>query len=1041
MDSKQRHDPADARLSNTSTEIHTAYQKSVEDINEHKVEVPECETILSVQGMTCASCVNSIESNIGGFDGVISIKVDLMTAQAAIRHISHTISTERLCEAIEDMGFDASVVTTKNVASLQQDKSGSGNAAAILGTEPIESWFSVEGMTCGSCIAAITALLQGMPGIVGADVQLLTGQAKIKHIPRDIGVREIANALTNAGYESAPLNADDGGGKDIVDPSTVALRNMEKHRRQAAIRFGTSLVFAIPMFIISMIIDMALPSSNSVAMEFHRKFFKDYSVSVICIFFIATAAQFTLGLYFYKHAYKSVFRAKSANMDVLIALGTTSAYIGSIVSVTTQNGGGEQFFETAVFLMTFVLLGRWLEAIAKGRTVSAVESLVKMQPEDALLVRAKDSSKDGDELEAISARSIQLGDLLQVNAGMRVPCDGVVVRGQSDIDESLLTGESIPVAKSESSIVTGGTLNLTQSFQMRATAINESSTLSRIVRLVREAQSSKPRIQEIADRVASRFVPLVVLAALVTFVAWIIAGATGGIEKGWLTVKSDMGGFGALANHSDEGSSGDRQMPYAIFSLLNAIGVLVIACPCALGLAAPTATMVGTGLAARFGILVKGGGATMEAASKVNIVAFDKTGTLTIGKPAVVDSFASTTFKDAENGDKFMSWLHGIIFKLEQMSSHPLATAICTHIRENNLTKDYSEDESELLGHTEIPGHGMQGTVCVPSEFSTVLGWPSSGDTEARLLIGKDVWIKEEECNMDAMLDIRTNWSSNGHTPVVVALIPATGPSSLGIAPAAFALADKVRPEAQDVVARLKKDKISVWMISGDHPAAANAIARQIGIDNVMAGVLPEQKSEMVRILQLHGNRYGSGSAFDTSRPKSGVSSFSDLELGKPGNSDAGSVPSRTSRLLRTLLPFWRHSSATKARVPRRAKVAMVGDGVNDAPALAQADVGIAIGSGTAAAMETAPALLMRSSLYSLLTLLLLSRVVFRRVKLNFMWASVYNIVCIPIAAGILYPAADRGLPPAVAGLLMIASSLTVMLSSLSLKLYREPKY
>ncbi|KAJ2475889.1 hypothetical protein IWW47_006424, partial [Coemansia sp. RSA 2052] len=330
--------------------------------------------------------------------------------------------------------------------------------------------------------------------------------------------------------------------------------------------------------------------------------------------------------------------AKTANMDVLIALGTTAAYVGSIVSVTIQKGDGEQFFETAVFLMTFVLLGRWLESIAKGRTVSAVEALVKMQPDDALLVHVQPDQAPA-VLESISTRMIQLGDLLQVNNGMRVPCDGVITRGQTDIDESLLTGESAPVVKSEGSPVTGGTLNISQSIQMRATAINESSTLSRIVRLVREAQSSKPHIQEVADRVASRFVPFVVLASLIVLIAWIAAGAAGRVKREWLDSKQAMGGFTSSSSSNDmSGMDGDEHgqepMAYGIFALLNAVSVLVIACPCALGLAAPTAIMVGTGMAARFGILVKGGGATMEAASKIDVVAFDKTGTLTMGKPA-----------------------------------------------------------------------------------------------------------------------------------------------------------------------------------------------------------------------------------------------------------------------------------------------------------------------------------------------------------------------------------------------------------------------
>ncbi|KAI8320461.1 hypothetical protein GQ54DRAFT_305531, partial [Martensiomyces pterosporus] len=545
--------------------------------------------------MTCASCVNSIERHIGGINGVSSIKVDLMTAQATVHHFEHVLPVEGLRVAVEDMGFDASVIAS---SALPDPNAAAGSGTgAILGEQPVDSWFSVEGMTCGSCVATITSLLSGLPGVVSADVQLLTAQAMVRHSPREIGVREIADALSDAGYQTSPLSADSGSGSKAVDPSAVALKNLEKHRRQAAIRFAWSLVFAIPMLIISMIIDMALPASNHVAQAFRRKVFQSYSVSVICTFFIATAAQITLGTYFYKHAYKSLVRARTANMDVLIALGTTAAYGGSIVSVALQKGAGEQFFETAVFLMAFVLLGRWLESIAKGRTVSAVEALVKMQPDEALLVRS--AAKDrADALESISARQIQLGDLLQVNNGMRVPCDGVVTRGQTEIDESLLTGESVPVPKTEGAAVTGGTLNLSQTIHMRATAINESSTLSRIVKLVREAQSSKPQIQEVADRVASRFVPLVVLASLIVFIAWVAAGASGHINPKWLSSKL-MGGLGGQPM-DDDGMGEQKLMPYSIFALLNAISVLVIACPCALGLAAPTAIMVGTGIAARF---------------------------------------------------------------------------------------------------------------------------------------------------------------------------------------------------------------------------------------------------------------------------------------------------------------------------------------------------------------------------------------------------------------------------------------------------------
>ncbi|KAJ2744697.1 hypothetical protein GGI20_002752 [Coemansia sp. BCRC 34301] len=1031
--------PAFARkghLSSDSTALRSPSQFSHDGVSTHNGNTPEeTETTLSVSGMTCASCVSGIERHLATLDGVSSVKVDLMTAQATVCHIGKQVTADILRAAIEEMGFDASVLSS--ATRHDQNSHAANSAALILGEQPVDSWFNVEGMTCGSCVATITALLTGLSGVISADVQLLTAQAVVKHRPRDIGIREIADTVSSAGYQTTPLDmSSDANGQLAADPSAMALQNLQKHRRQAAIRFAWSLLFSIPMLVISMIIDMALPASNPTAKLFHRKVFQQYSVSVICIFFIATAAQIILGAYFYKHAFKSLFRAKTANMDVLIALGTTAAYVGSIISVTMQKGDGEQFFETAVFLMTFVLLGRWLESIAKGRTVSAVEALVKMQPDDALLVRVQ-PDQTSPVLESISTRQIQLGDLLQVNNGMRVPCDGVITRGQTDIDESLLTGESAPVVKSEGSPVTGGTLNISQSIQMRATAINESSTLSRIVRLVREAQSSKPHIQEVADRVASRFVPFVVLASLIVLIAWIAAGAAGRVRREWLDSKQAMGGFGSSNDMSgmDGEGHGREPMAYGIFALLNAVSVLVIACPCALGLAAPTAIMVGTGMAARFGILVKGGGATMEAASKIDVVAFDKTGTLTMGKPAVVDSYVDESIDAQSSG--FSAWLYACILELESQSSHPLANAICVHVRQSHQASS-TDLPPQLLEHSELPGRGMRATVEVPAEFAMALGWPTAAST-AWILVGKDSWAKDEGCAMSTPLEMRSRWAENGYTPVAVALVP-IAPKLTGSVVAAFALADKVRPEACDVVSRLKQRGIDVWMISGDHPAAANAIARELGIDYVMAGVLPEQKSEVVRSLQQRGKSSSADLPPTTDRADNTMVNSPDLGK-RPATdfADISAIP-LGSRVTGWLPRFGRFSKSTTKYHPF-AKVAMVGDGVNDAPALAQADVGIAVGSGTAAAMETAPALLMRPSLYSLLTFLDLSRTVFRRVKLNFVWASMYNIVCIPIAAGILYPAVDRGLPPVIAGLLMIASSLTVMVSSLSLKLYRERKY
>ncbi|KAJ2077987.1 hypothetical protein H4R24_004781 [Coemansia sp. RSA 988] len=1001
----------------STTALPSPSEHSVKILSTTAIDIPEVETIFSVIGMTCASCVHSIEQHIGSMRGITSIKVDLMTGQATVRHSERAMTAEQLRTSIEDMGFDTQVLTSRAIADITIQSSGQVDAGAAPGKVPAESWFNIEGMTCGACVATITSLLTKLPGVVSADVQLLTAQAVVRHLPCDIGVRDIANTIADAGFAATPLNANADNDKNgVLDPSAIALQNLQKHRRQAAKRFYLSLVFAIPMLVFSMIIDMALPDTNSVAQAFHRKVFQQYTISVVIIFVIATVAQVTLGMHFYKHAYKSLIKAKTANMDVLIALGTTAAYVGSIISVALQKGSGEQFFETAVFLMTFILLGRWLESIAKGRTVSAVEELVKMQPEDALLV----SGDKDDTLVTISAREIQLGDQLQVNNGMRVPADGVVVSGQTDIDESMLTGESMPVAKDVGATVTGGTLNVTRTIRMRVTAVSEASTLSRIVKLVREAQSSKPHLQEIADRVASRFVPFVVLGGLVVFVAWVAAGAAGRIDHEWLLSKQHMGGMGGGSSEDD--MDNQQPMAYSIFALLNAISVLIIACPCALGLAAPTAIMVGTGLAARLGILVKGGGATMEAASKIDIVAFDKTGTLTLGKPAVVDSckgYGDDGNQKLPNG--FSAWLSSCVLELEELSSHPLAAAICAYIRETQ--PDAASVQHELLEHMEYPGRGMQATVEIPADAAKALGW-SSNALQAKLLVGKDAWITEEEgCTTRIPVETRTRWAESGFTTVTVALVPEKA-SGTGCALSAFALADQERPEAHDVISRLKARGLEVWMISGDHPAAANTVASRLGITNVIAGVLPEQKSDTIRMLQQRGSSESISDACSTNGKTKAARFTATREfLYKHIGSRLGSV--------------FKSASTTRRK---RARVLMVGDGINDMVAIAQADVGVAMGSGTAAAMESAPALLLRPSLYSLLTFLDLSRVVFRRVKLNFVWASIYNVVCIPIAAGILYPAIGRGLPTVVAGLLMVASSLTVMASSLALKLYREPR-
>ncbi|KAJ1915969.1 hypothetical protein H4219_004030 [Mycoemilia scoparia] len=954
---------------------------------------------LSIKGMSCSSCVDNIEKEVGRLPGVKKVSVSFLTGEGEFEYDPRTVSKEEIAEKVGDTGYECEVLSDREIAKQPKQKSH------------VETRLLVQGMTCSSCVNNIENLLGKRAGVISVSVSLMTGEVAVEHDPVLIGAREILTIIEDGGYSAELANTGDGENNTGFEVSNMAMEKAQKERRKAAIRFYVSLVLAIPTYIISMIFDMALTSDNPVGKKFHRKVFKDYSVSTIVLFFLATACQFTLGLYFYKHAYRTVVKARSANMNVLIALGTTGAYVGSIISVTTQNGAGEQFFETSVFLIAFVLLGRWLEAVAKGQTASAVGSLVKMQPETALLV--SQDSQGHESVTEIPVYQVQPGDKLQVNAGSRVPCDGVVIAENentpsdeviTEIDESLLTGESHPVAKFPMTEVFGGTLNISRPMRFRATAVGGSSTLARIVRLVRDAQANKPPIQEIADRVAGRFVPVVLLLSVITFVIWISIGAAGKIPEDWL--KSSSMGIMSKSGHMTPKKS------IGIFSLLCAVSVLVIACPCALGLAAPTAVMVGVGKAARYGILVKGGGIALEAASKVDVIAFDKTGTLTVGKPSVT---AHAVSSDSSS----VRWLLQIAGEIESRSSHPLAVSLGSYISEN-----WGVLESTFEGDIkEVPGHGMIAITQVPEDIAYDLN--VSGKRIA-VLVGNERLLNNQRCQVAVpSVSQRDEWAEQGASLVFVGFAPVDENGEIGFdgsSVAGFGLADQLRPESGAVIETLKKLGKEVWIISGDNQRTVNAVARQLGITNIMAGVLPSDKSDKVKWLQQRGRNLEK-----------------DLEQGtstdKAGKSPGGFFKQASNSLLAVLRKIFRRNKSKPYAV-----VAMVGDGINDAPALAQADVGIAIGSGTAAAIDTAPVILMRSDMRSLVTFLRLSKTTFTRILLNFIWASGYNIIGIPLSAGLLYPIAGIGMPPALAGILMVASSLSVMISSLSLKFFREKK-
>ncbi|ORX68844.1 heavy metal translocatin [Linderina pennispora] len=805
----------------------------------------------------------------------------------------------------------------------------------------------VSGMTCAACVNTVEQQLKSS-GAKTVSADLMTGLTTVVHDAGLLSSDNVCECIASLGLEA-----------EVLQTHQPVDRMLDQSEEAWLERFLVSLIFAVPALLL-MLLNSMLALSHPIYRFLHKRTAGLYTPHTACMFVLATLCQIVLGSRFYMHAAKALLKARTANMDVLVVLGTTMAYAGSIVSTVM---GCSDFFETPIYLISFVLLGRWLESTARGRSASTVASLIALQPQTAVLA-------DG---AVIGVEEIKPGDLILVSGASHIPCDGIIVQGRTYVDESLITGESCSVAKAPGSNVVGGSFNQMRNIQIRATAATDRSVLSRIIQLVRDAQANKPRLQQVADRVASKFVVLVTVASVLVFIVWIAVGARGGIKRQWIESKG-------MANHQHNLHDKERltRIYDTIFALLNAISVLVIACPCALGLAAPTAIMVGTGVAARLGILIKGGGVVMEAASKVDVVVFDKTGTLTQGHPSVVDL---RELRGLPPGCK--GWIYSAIHAIESMSNHPLASAVRQFIEmHTRITQDI-----EIWEHEEVPGCGTRALVSVPDDLREHLGWGES--QKAYLSIGREGWVWADTSFVSSLSpeerserECKRQWETNGYTLVSVCLQPKRSHDVRQASwpvPAcpllSFAVDDQVRQEAKFVIDSLQRSGVEVWVVSGDKAEVVQVVANQLGIRNIIAGVLPGEKCERIRGLQFAGDR--------------------------------------------------------------RRVVAMVGDGINDAPALAQADIGIAVDSGTATAIETAPVVLMRPSLLPLLTFFDISLVTMRRVKLNFIWASGYNLVCLPIAAGVLYPVIGRGLPPAMAGLLMVLSSFTVMLSSLSLKLYR----
>ncbi len=712
-------------------------------------------------------------------------------------------------------------------------------------------------MHCASCATIISKALLKEKGVKSANVNFSTEKATVEFDPEKTDESKLITVIKNKNYSAYSA-------KDL-DPKAEA-KMRRKEISELKYTFILSAILSFPALILGMFfMPEQIPYRNLIIWAF------------------ATPVQFYIGKYFYLGAWNAL-KDKSSNMDTLIALGTSAAYFYSAYSVIFLPEG-EQYFEAAAVLITLVVLGKYLEALAKGKTSEAITKLMKLGAKTATVIRK------GKEIQ-VNLEEVVTGDLILVRPGEKVPVDGMIIEGHSALDESLVTGESIPVEKKKGDSVIGSTLNKHGSFTMKATKVGAETTLARIIKLIEEAQTKKAPIQRFADSISSYFVPIVLLISILTFVSWYV-----------------------LANSA------------LSFALITAVAVLVIACPCALGLATPTAIMVGTGKGAKEGILIKGGEA-LENAYKLKIIIFDKTGTITKGKPEVTD-----ILPDKISEKQFLE----IAGSIEKNSEHPLAEAIVNKAKENNIAWQKVHD------FKAIPGKGIKAKINKKEYYL--------GNLKLMELAGINIKNIQKEMN---------SLEEQGKTVMILA----EPKKVLGF----IAVADEIKEDSPEAIRRLKKLKLKVYMITGDNQRTAKAIANKVGITNFFAEVLPEEKANYVKKLQKNG------------------------------------------------------------------KVGMVGDGINDAPALAQADIGIAMGSGTDVAMESGSIVLMRNNLLDIPKAIRLSRITMKKIKQNMFWALVYNVLGIPIAAGLLYPWTGWLLSPMIAGGAMALSSVSVITNSLLLK-------
>ncbi|MFP4213994.1 MAG: heavy metal translocating P-type ATPase, partial [Desulfohalobiaceae bacterium] len=816
-----------------------------------------------ILGMHCASCSSRVEREVSALQGVTSASVNLATEKMQVSWDSGVLDTEQILRKVQEAGYKAELPQEKARIDL-----------------------AIQGMTCAACSARVQKALENLPGVLEAEVNLATEKARAVIDPAQTEVQQLIHAVQKAGYQASPL------AREEEQPGLEQEKDMQTRLKSLRNRLLFSLLLVIPLMLISMgeMVGLTLPRILSPT---------DAPLNFALAQLLLTLPIVLLGKEFYQQGFKSLAHL-APNMDSLIAVGTGAAFIYSLWNLV-EIGLGHQavhrahdlYFESAAMILTLITLGRFLENRSKVRTSDAIRQLMQLRPEEATVIR-------GQEYVRVGVNQIQPGDLLLVKPGERIPVDGRITEGHSSLDESMLTGESMPVSKKPEDRVFSGTYNSHGSLRMRAEKVGRDTTLAKIIRLVQEAQGSKAPIANLADRVSLYFVPVVILIAVLAFLVWLLL---------------------AQAEFS--------------FALRIFIAVLVIACPCALGLATPTGIMVGTGRGAQLGVLIKSGQA-LENAKNIQTVVLDKTGTLTTGQPALSRTLAlaGSPFSEEE--------ALGLVAAVEQESEHPLARAVLEGAKAR-----------------------LKQTLPRPQSFEAVSGQGVKAQIQNKeVLIGNLEFMQQSQVqgldNQEIERQMQ-DMAAKGETPLLAAIdkVPVL----------ILSVADQIKPGVKEVLTKMQDMGLEVIMLTGDNRVTAQAVASQLGLDQVISEVLPEHKAEEIRKLQAKGR-----------------------------------------------------------------KVAMVGDGINDAPALAQADLGLAMGTGIDVAIESGDIVLMQGDLQKVLTAIQLSKATVRNIKQNLFWAFFYNSLGIPIAAGVLLIFGGPSLSPMIAAAAMAMSSVSVVSNALRLR-------